>query len=98
MLNQSFIAYESINYFEQTPNIFFQSALILPISTHLEKKIKMRWTGPKINAIWFFFSKYVIFPSAMLHPPPKKNDYIYEKCQRSENKMLVGGISLYIHL
>ena len=30
-----------------------------------KKKIKVRWHGPKFNAIWNFFSKCVIYPSAL---------------------------------
>lgn len=39
----------------------FKSALMSTISTHFgEKKIKVRWLCPKINALWKMFSKCVV--------------------------------------
>jgi hypothetical protein len=37
-------------------NISFRVKLYL-ISTHFEKKLKLRWSSPRFNAVWIFFFK-----------------------------------------
>ena len=48
----------------------FQTALrwsqIYKFNPLWKKKFKVRWAGPKFNALWFFFSKSVIFIQSAL--------------------------------
>ena len=35
------------------------------INAFEEKNVQVRWIDPKLNALWFFFSKFVIYQIAL---------------------------------